>query len=153
MENIFQAVGYLIFGKRWVLWNMKHGIKTALFVNEIEIEMNRNKIKDAQARSTSARSELEALKATPLKEPASILPESEKENKKSLYDAEQKLKHERSEAMRGLEMALKEAETDIQLADGELSRIYSITYSNRRKYDFVRDYKIKPSYADRPKSK
>jgi len=43
MENFFQAVLYLIFGKRWLLFQMKSGVKVSIFVKRMEIEMSKGR--------------------------------------------------------------------------------------------------------------
>jgi hypothetical protein len=135
---------YALLGKRWIMLGMKHGYKTAIFVNEIEIEMQKQKLNSAKKRKEGTEHELELLKASPLPS----IPESITEAKEK-YDYEQKLKKEREEALKGLEKLQHECFQDEQLADGELSRIYSIAYQNRLKYDFLCGYKIKDTYADK----
>lgn len=148
MQNIFQFLTYLIFGKRWIKWDMVQGLKMAIFVNEMEIDMNKTKLREAQERKEKLEADLKALEETPLKSAVDLLPESEKNDTKAIYDMEKKIKAERNEQVQTFKNQIKSANTDLEMADGELSRVYSITYSNRRKFDFVRNYKIKATYAD-----
>lgn len=43
MENLFSTVMYALFGRRWIRFSMIHGIKTALFIKRMEIEMNKER--------------------------------------------------------------------------------------------------------------
>lgn len=149
MENVFQAIGYLVFGKKWLLWNVKHGLKSALFVNEMEIDMQRNKQALARLNLKTLKQEVEDLEASPLKDAIEMLPEDKRDDKQAVAEMVTKIRLERENAIKGLLNRIKSEEQTVALADGELERIYGITYGNRMKYDFVRNYKIKPSYADR----
>lgn len=148
MDSFFQTVMYFIFGKRWLLLGMKHGYKTSIFVNHLEAEMAKLKIKKAKENRVMMERELADLEATPLKDAMSELPEEDRTNAKKLFDLEQAIKEERAQAIQGLKNRIKSLSQEEQLADGELQRIYSIEYSNRLKYDFVRNYKIQTTYAD-----
>lgn len=151
MQNIFQFLTYMILGKRWIKWDMLQGYKMAIFVNEVEIDMNKAKLAEAQARKEKLENDLKELEATPLKEAKELLPEDQHNDSKAIYDMEKTIKAERNEQIQLFKNQIKSANTEVEMADGELSRVYSITYSNRRKYDFVRNYKIKATYADRNK--
>lgn len=148
MQNIFQFLTYMILGKRWIKWDMLQGYKMAIFVNEVEIDMNKAKLSEALTRKEKLENDLKELEATPLKEAIELLPEGEKNDSKAIYDMEKKIKGERAEQVQLFKNQIKSANTEVEMADGELSRVFSITYSNRRKYDFVRNYKIKATYAD-----
>jgi hypothetical protein len=141
----------MILGKRWIKWDMLQGYKMAIFVNEVEIDMNKAKLAEAQSRKEKLENDLKELEGTPLKEAIELLPESEKNDSKAIYDMEKKIKGERAEQVQVFKNQIKSAHTEVEMADGELARVYSITYGNRRKYDFVRNYKIKATYADRNK--
>ena len=43
MDNFFSALMYLLFGKRWIKVSMQQGLKTALFIKRLEIEMNKER--------------------------------------------------------------------------------------------------------------
>lgn len=43
MENLFQFIMSTILGKRWINIQMKHGLKAAIFVKRMEIEMNKKR--------------------------------------------------------------------------------------------------------------
>ena len=148
MESFFQAVMYGIFGKRWILLGMKQGYKTAIFVNEIEIDMQKQKIARAKDARVKMELELAELMETPLKDPMLELPEELRMDSKALFEMDEKIKNEREEVIKALKNRIHSLFQEEQLADGELSRIFSITYNNRLKYDFIKDYKIKTSYTD-----
>lgn len=148
MSNFFQFITYILFGKRWLLWDMKQGYKGTLFVNEIEIEMTKEKMARAQKEADDTRKEIEELTNAPLKDAMDVLPVELREDKKAVAEMIGKIRTEREEALKGLANKLKTAEQTVQLSDGELSRIYGITYNNRLKYDFIKNYKIKKTYAD-----
>lgn len=148
MESLFQAIMYFIFGKRWILLGMRHGYKTAIFVNEIEIDMQKGKIARAVENKANAEKELAELEATPMKEAMLELPEELRTDSKALFEMENNIKEERAEAVKGLKNRIHSLHQEEQLADGELNRTYSIAYGNRIKYDFIKDYKIKDTYAD-----
>lgn len=148
MENIFQAIGYLIFGKQWLLWGMKNGYKSAIFVNEVEIDMQKQRLAEIQERKAELVSGLEELEEEPLKEASTLLTSEEMENKKLVYETESKIKHERNEQLETFRNRIKSVTNEEMSQDGELQRIYHIAYSNRRKFDFIKGYKIKKTYAD-----
>lgn len=148
MQNIFQLLTYLLLGKKWIKWDMLQGYKMAIFVNEVEIDMNKAKLREANERKEKLEKDLSELEASPLKNAIDLLPEEQKNDSKAIYDMEKKIKGERNEQIQTFKNQIKSANTEVEMADGELSRVYSIAYSNRRKYDFVRNYKIKATYAD-----
>lgn len=148
MQNIFQLLTYLLLGKKWIKWDMLQGYKMAIFVNEVEIDMNKAKLREATERKEKLEADLKALEETPLKEAKELLPEDQHNDTKAIYDMEKKIKGERNEQIQTFKNQIKSAHTEVEMADGELARVYSIAYSNRRKYDFVRNYKIKATYAD-----
>lgn len=144
MNNFFQFITYILFGKRWILWDMKQGYKTTLFVNEVEIDMQKEKMRNAQLTKENLEIDLAELEETEL----NVLSESEYESPKAFYDAKKLAENERAEQIATFKNRIKSAETDIQVADGELNRIYAITYNNRLKWDYIKNYKIKRTYAD-----
>lgn len=149
MENIFQFVGWLIFGKQWLLWGMKNGYKSAIFVNEVEIDMQKQRLNEIQERKAELESGLAELEAEPLKEASTLLTEEEMQNKKLVYDTESKIQHERNEQLETFRNRIKSVTNEELSQEGELQRIYHIAYSNRRKFDFIKEYKIKKTYADK----
>lgn len=139
---------YIILGKRWIKWDMIQGLKMAIFVNEAEIEMDKEKYDNAVERKAKLEKDMEDLSLSEIPDALSLLPEEEKEDQKALKRMEQKLKHEREEQLQQFRNQIKSAENEIQMADGQLAKTYSIAYSNRRKYDFMKNYKVKATYAD-----
>lgn len=129
MENLFSFLGYMLFGKHWVLWNMLQGLKAAIFVNEVEVEMHRSKIRRFQDERKALEDEMT--------ETDKLLVGASGEERSKLQN--------RKEDLIGL---MRAKDDDISGADGELQRIYNITYHNRLKYDFVKGYRIHKSYTD-----
>lgn len=150
MQNLFQFVMYILFGKRWLLWDMKQGYKGTLFINEVEIDMQKAKMERSRQTIEDVKAEMQALEATPLKDAIDELPEELRTDKKAVAEMVGKIRTEREESLKALAGKLRTAEQEVQLSDGELGRIYGITYNNRMKYDFIRNYKIKKSYGDLP---
>ena len=139
---------YVIFGKRWIKWDMVQGLKMAIFVNEMEIDMDKAKYDDAVKRKATLEKDLAELIERPTTDPLTLLSDEEKEDKKAIQKAEHKVKIEREEQIQQFRNQIKSAETDIQIYDGQLAKTYSIAYTNRRKYDFVKNAEIKATYAD-----
>lgn len=139
---------YVIFGKRWIKWDMVQGLKMAIFVNEMEIDMDKAKYDDAVKRKATLEKDLAELIERPTTDPLTLLSDEEKEDKKAVQKAEHKVKIEREEQIQQFRNQIKSAETDIQIYDGQLAKTYSIAYTNRRKYDFVKNAEIKATYAD-----
>lgn len=142
---------FAVFGKSWVKRSMLSGLRGAIFVNEMEVAM----AKEKHAAAVKAKEELEKayqeLLDAPLKDAIELVPESEKENKHSLYEMEKTIKKERAEQIETFRRRIKEATTEVAVAEAEVDRNFGITYGNRRKYDFIRKYKIVPTYADKNK--
>ena len=151
MSNLFQFIMYMIFGKHWIKWDMLQGYKMAVFVNEAEIEMEKQKVQEATDRAGRLKRELEMLETAEFADPLSLLPAELHDDKREVQKMEYKQKQERAEQIQTFKNQIKSAEQDIQLADGGLQKIYAITYTNRRKYDFMKNYKITSTYADNNK--
>lgn len=134
---------YMLLGKRWVLWDMKQGLRMAVFVNEVEVAMHRNKIRAHQDERARLESELEILKK---RDPLEGLEEGD--DRKAYYDAKKLREKAHSEAIEDLEGKIRSQDDSISGTDGELQRINNIAYHNRLKLDFVRSYRPKKSYAD-----
>lgn len=145
MNTFFQFIMYVVFGKRWVLWDMKQGLKMAVMVNEAEVAMHRNKIRVHTDLKTKLEAELVDLKKL---DPLAGLGEpAEHENPKAYYDAKKKRTEGHAAAVEELEGKIRGQSDSISGTDGELQRIYNILYHNKLKLDFVRGYK--PSKANR----
>lgn len=141
----------MLLGKRWIKWDMVQGYKMAIFVNEAEIEMERMKVQDATERHEKLQRDMAELEASPLTDPLTLLDPSLHEDKREVEKMLFKIKEERKEQLLTFKNQIKSASNDIQIADGALQKIYSITYSTRRKYDYMKDYKIVDTYADKNK--
>lgn len=151
MTSLFQFIMYMLLGKHWIKWDMVQGYKMAIFVNEAEIEMERMKVQDATERHEKLQKDMVALEASPLTDPLTLLDPSLHEDKREVEKMLFKIKEERKEQLLTFKNQIKSASNDIQIADGALQKIYSITYSTRRKYDYMKNYKIVDTYADKNK--
>ena len=152
MQNIFQFIMYFVFGKHWLRFDLLHGYKATLFINELELDMHREKVRACQDDKRELEEELKGLEETTEnsdEELIAMLPEEDRGSKKALYDIRKLKDGERAEAIGVLRNRIKSAETDIATANGELQKGYAMTYQNRMKYDFIKSYKVKKSYGDR----
>lgn len=109
---------------------MLHGLKTAMFVNEIEIDMFKDRRKKAERDFNFYDEKVEEYEA--------IYQKRVESDQKVTPKMIQMMKDRRDEA-----------KNRIAMADGELDRIYSITHGNRRKYDFIKNYEVKKNYGDK----
>lgn len=148
MNTFFQFVMYMIFGKRWIKYEMLQGYKMAIFVNEAEIEMDRAKLEEATARKEKLEADMTVLMESELPDAMTLLSDEEKEDKKAVQKMEHKIRQEREDQVKQFMNQIRSATTDIGLADGALNKTYSIAYTNRRKFDYMKNYKIKRTYAD-----
>jgi hypothetical protein len=124
---------YLVFGRRWILWDMLQGVKMALFANEMEYKMLRDRYRKALDAERIAKDELEAeKKRDPLMDlPADtsykIVKEKEKEHDARVTELKEKLQAKSAE---------------VNGITGELGRLNNIIYHNRLKYDFLSGYDL-----------
>jgi hypothetical protein len=139
----------MIFGKRWLMWDMLQGYKGAIFVNEIEIDMQKAKLDILGKNLVQLENDLKKAEETEIVDPATMLPEDKKEDKQALYEMRRKLQGERAENISRLKNLVSSNKEEIDSQNGEMAKIYSLTYNNRMKYDFLRSYKIKDTYADK----
>lgn len=151
MTNLFQFLMYMIFGKHWIKYDMVQGYKMAIFVNEAEIEMEKDKVREATDRKARLEKELADLEVAVLTDPLTLLAPELHEDKREVQKMEYKIKQERAEQINTFKNQIHSAGQDISLADGGLQKIYAITYTNRRKYDFMKNYKVTSTYADKNK--
>ena len=149
MQNLFQFLGYMIFGKKWLMWDMLQGYKGAIFVNEIEIDMQKAKLDILENNLKNLEAELKTAEETQLPDDASITEATSEEDKQARYEARRKLQGERAENISRLKNLIASNKEELDSQQGELGKIYALTYKNRMKYDFIRDYKIKDTYADK----
>lgn len=152
MQNLFQFIMYFVFGKRWLLFDLKHGYKATLVINELELEMHREKLKAVKDAKRELEAEVEKLEAVPPytdEELVAMLPEEDRESKKALYDIRKLKEGERAEEIAKLKNQAKAMENEIATANGELQKGYAMTYQNRIKYDFIKSYKPKATYGEK----
>lgn len=152
MQNFFQFLMYFVFGKKWLIFDLKHGYKATLVINELEIAMHEEKYKQNVKNKEDLQTKLKELQERPALEEAdfiAMLPEEEKESAKALYDIKKKVEGERAEEITTCKNRIKQADDEIANASGELNKGYAMTYQNRLKYDFIRTYKPKKSYGEK----
>ena len=143
---------YTIFGKRWIHFDLLHGYKATIFMNELELDMHKEKLEQANKIREDMKKELEVLQARPAlteQDYIELLPEDQKDSAKALYDMQKKVDGERAEEIVAMKNRIKEMGTQVDEADRELQKGYMLTYNNRIKYDFIKNYKIKKTYADK----
>lgn len=131
------------------MWDMIQGYKGAIFVNEIEIDMQLAKNKILEDNLKNLESELKTAEETDIVDPATMLPEDQREDKQALYEMKRKLQGERAENISRLKNLVASNKEELDSQNGELAKVYALTYKNRMKYDFLRGYKIKDTYADK----
>lgn len=132
MENLFQTILYLIFGKRWILKSMREGQKTAVFINEVELDMAKEKRRGAQT-------QVEKLQAT-------LQKMDDRYHKRGDYDESLNVT---AKDLQDAKENLQKAEGVVAKFDGELAQANSNLYTSRLKYDFLKAYKIRPVYGDK----
>lgn len=152
MQNLFQFTMYMIFGKRWLHFDLKHGYKATLFINELELDMHKEKLDAVLKAKIKMQEDLKALgDRAPLKDQDYIdaLPEEDKDSAKALYHIKKKIGGERAEEVTALKNRINQMDDEIANADKELNKGFALTYQNRLKYDFIKNYKIKKTYGDK----
>lgn len=148
MTSLFSFLMYTILGKRWILWDMKAGYKMAIFVNEMEVKMEMDKMKKLEARKAELEEGYRELTESPLKNAVEFLSPDKQDDKKAIENMEFKLRKERESQLDNFRKLIKEVTQEVQMADGQLSRANGIAYGNRIKYDYIKNYKITKSYTD-----
>lgn len=151
MQTFFQFLMLSIFGKKWVWFDLKQGYKHTLFMNEVETAMLKDKQNSLINAKTELENELAGIEAEDVSDEKvlSLMPEEDRENKKAFYDFQKEYRGARIERINEFKNRIKSLESDISAQEGEIGKAYSITYQNRIKYDFIKTYKIKKSYADK----
>jgi len=142
MENLFQFIAYMFFGKRYIRWTMIQGVKMAIFVDEVEIDRAKAKRQVMVKLLEDTEKELKEVESTEVSGANSDLDNKEK------YEADKKIKEERKIKIATLQNRIKQARTEVEQSDGALAQCFSQAYQDRVKYDFLRGYKIKDTYAD-----
>lgn len=143
---------YFVFGKHWLLFDLKHGYKATLFINELELDMHREKLENISNAKVKMQEQVKELEARPELTDAEYMANWDGDNEptpKELYDHKKKIDGERAEEVTALKNRVKQMDEEIANADSELNKGYAMTYKNRVKYDFIRTYKIKKTYADK----
>jgi hypothetical protein len=143
---------YTLFGRHWIVYDLKHGYRATLIINELELAMHEEKLNGVNAGKEKMMEELKTLEARPALEEAdylAMLPEEEKESSKALYDLKKKVDGERAEEITTLKNRIKQMDEELANANGELQKGYAMTYKNRIKYDFIKSYKAKKPYGDK----
>jgi len=144
----------VLFGKKWIWFDLREGYKATIFMDELELELHQQKLKSIQDSKEKMIKEVQTLEARPaLKEEdyLAMLPDEDKESSKALYDIKKKVDGERAMEITTLKNRIKSIDDDILQANTELAKGYAKTYQDRLKYDFIRKYKIHKTYADKNK--
>lgn len=152
MQNLFQFLMVMLFGKRWIIFDLKMGYKATMVVNELEVALHEEKLANLTRAQEQMKSDLEKLLERPKyteEEYLAQLPEDQKQSTKALYDIKKKMDGERAEEVTALRNRISQMNDDIASADGELNKGYMLTYKNRVKYDFIKNYKPKKSYGEK----
>ena len=149
MNTLFGFIMYMIFGKRWIRFEMLHGLKSAMFVHQADIEMQVASINQQSKLLTQLQEDLKKLETTTLKSADEILPEDQRKNPDAVFNAERKIKGERAEQISTFKNRIESTKNEIQNKEQELSKVQSMAYKTRLKFDFVKNYKIKPTYGDK----
>lgn len=153
MQTFFQFIMYTVFGKHWLLYDLKHGYKATLFMNELELDLHRQKLENVSNGKLKMQEELKALEERPALTEEQYLELWENKEQaptpKELYEHKKKIDGQRAEEITTVRNRIRAMDEEIANADGELQKGYAMTYKNRIKYDFIREYKIKPTYADK----
>jgi hypothetical protein len=124
---------YLVLGRRWILWDMLQGVKMALFANEMEYKMLRDKYRKALDEERIAKDTLDTEQG---KDPLVDLPADT--NYKIVKDKEK----EHAARVTELKEKLQAKSAEVNGMTGELGRLNNIIYHNRLKYDFLSGYDL-----------
>jgi hypothetical protein len=147
MENFFSAIMYWVFGKRWILYSMRTGIKVAVFANELELKWAEQKHEDAIEARNGVEAELAYLQDIPLRDARAEL--GADADSQAVYELDKQIREERKRTVSDLQSHLSSLEKDVQMAEGERARVQQIVYSNRRKWDYVKKATVFSDYTDR----
>lgn len=139
METLFTAIGYLLFGKRWILWNMRHGLKTAVFASEMEHDMALK----THRQYAREKAELEAQLRDLENEPEPEIPEDIRDDAKKSYEWKSEQEQNHKARVEDLKMEINNRDLQMSGADGEVGRTRSMVMNNRRKYEFVKGYRLR----------
>jgi len=147
---------HLLFGRRWHIFDLKQGYRATIYINDMEVAMNEQRVNDVEDRKVQMQAELKALEnRAPLTDEqyrALQTDPSVELTGKELYEHKKKIDGERAEQVTAMRNRLKQMDDEAASAFGELQKAYAIAYQNRVKYDFIRTYKpTKESYADQNK--
>ena len=143
---------YFIFGRHWIIFDLKHGYKATLVINELELDMHKEKVNAVKEEKRALEAKLAELEARePLSDEALIamLPDELKDKPKALYDIRREKEGERAEEITTVRNQMNVMENELATANGELQKGYAMTYQNRLKYDFIKQYKSRPTYGDK----
>lgn len=120
MDTLFGFICYQLFGRYWILYTMRSGLREALFASEMEHNLAMRTHREYMKEKEGFEKELEAVKNDD-----TLTPES----KRSKVD--------------DLKKDISNREIMMQGADGEIGRTRSLVINNRRKYEFVRTYRLR----------
>lgn len=133
MDNLFSTICYLIFGRRWVYWNLRNGNRTALWVKKTEVAFNRKRLRESRANKEKAEKDLEEMR-------------ERFETKKSEGKLDKEQKKEYRERINDLDSKAMIASKDYEKTKQQHQQANDIAIDQAKKYDFVKNYK--PEFWD-----
>lgn len=151
MQTFFQFLMTMIFGNRWTLFDLRQGYKATLYMNEVEIAMHEERVNAVMKAKQAMADELKALQERPALEDAdyiAMLDDADKDSSTALYNKKKEVDGARAEEITTLKNRLSAMDEEVATADHELQKGYAMTYQNRLKYDFIKQYNKTKSYAD-----
>ena len=150
MDNtLFGLIMNFLFGKRYALYIMRQRMKVQLLSDDMEIAHVKSKGDQVRELIEATKEKLEHFESAPLAKAEDTLPEDQRTNSKALYDENQRIEKERRSLLTNLRKELGEYEKHLHGEDGMLSELYSQTLLHREKWDFLKHYTIKKTYADK----
>lgn len=139
MQTLFGFLAYLILGRRWILFQMRVGLREAVFASEMEHDLalrtHREYLKEKEAFQAQL---AEASEETMPDVPSDIADDAEK---RAAFKTEWQENHARR--IDELKKDITNRDIMMQGADGEIGRTRSHVMNNRRKYDFVKNYRLR----------
>lgn len=149
MDNtLFGFLMNLIFGKRYIVYDMRQKMKAVLLSDEQEISFVKSKGDQVRQLLEASKEKLEHFQTAPLEKAEDTLPEDKRTDAKALYDENQRIEKERRGILTTLQKEVKEYEQSLNGEDGMLAKLYEQTLLHRERWDFLKHYKIKKTYAD-----
>lgn len=119
MQTLFGFLAYALLGRRWILFQMRAGLREAVFTSEMEHSLALRKHREYLKEKEAFEKQLSELEAADI-------PVDEKRTRKD-----------------EIKKDITNREIMMQGADGEIGRTRSLVMNNRMKYDFVKNYRLR----------